>query len=123
MFQRLDGVRRDSALLPLLLLLAGLMLSQSLYADSLTFQVSISNERATAQVLRAYKGDHLTIEWSTHKPATVHVHAYEIEQEVLPGTFARSQFQATATGRFPIEAHFGPRTRGKILAYLEVRPR
>ena len=118
-----SGTRRSFALLLPPLLLAGLMFSQRLSADSLTFQVSTGSERASAQVLRAFKGDHLTIEWSTDKPATVHVHAYEIEQEVLPGTFARSQFKATVTGRFPIEAHFGPRTRGKILAYLEVRPR
>lgn len=123
MSQPLNGIRRNFALLLLPLLLAALMFSERLSADSLTFQVSISNERASARVLRAFKGDHLTIEWSTDKQATVHVHAYEIEQEVLPGTLARSQFEATATGRFPIEAHFGPRTRGKILAYLEVRPR
>jgi hypothetical protein len=123
MSQPLNGFRRNFALLLPSLLLAGLLFSERPSADPLTFQVSISDERAAARVLRAFKGDHLTIEWSTDKRATVHVHAYEIEQEVLPGTPARSQFEATATGRFPVEAHFAPRTRGKVLAYLEVRPR
>jgi hypothetical protein len=123
MSQSLNQTRPNFAFLLLLVLPAGLMFSERLFADSLTFQVSISNERAIARVFRAFKGDHVTIDWSTDKPATVHVHAYEIEQEVLPGTFAQSQFEATVTGRFPIEAHFGHGTRGKILAYLEVRPR
>ena len=118
-----NGIRRHLALLLPALLLAGLTFSERLPAEALIFQVSISDEPGAARVLRAFKGDHLTIEWSTDKPATVHVHAYEIEQKMLPGASARSQFKATATGRFPIEAHFAPMTRGKVFAYLEVRPR
>jgi hypothetical protein len=73
-------------------------------------------------VLRAKQGDRVAIEWTTDKPVAVHIHPYEIEQDLVPGTPSRSEFTARISGRFPIEAHYASSGR-KIVAYLEVLPR
>jgi hypothetical protein len=101
------------------------LFSDEAAAEPLTLQLSIrSDDRSGAQrVLRATHGDKLAIEWSTDKTVVVHIHPYDIEQKVEPGTPSRSEFTARISGRFPIEAHFASTSKGKVVAYLEVLPR
>jgi len=111
--------------LPVSLVVLGLVfLSSVVDAETLTLPLSIrSDERAgTTRVLRAKQGDRVAIEWTTDKPVAVHIHPYEIEQDLVPGTPSRSEFTARISGRFPIEAHYASSGR-KIVAYLEVLPR
>jgi len=104
---------------------ASLFAATSLVAASLVFQLSIRSEdhQGAARVLRAKQGDQIAIEWSADKPQVVHIHPYEIEQELVPGKVSRNEFTATISGRFPIEAHPGARGGRRIVGYLEVLPR
>jgi len=108
-------------------LVASPLLSYSVIATaaSLVFAVSIQGDDrpGTPQVLKATQGDHVTIEWSTNKKAVVHIHPYDIEQELAPGTPSRTELTAKLSGRFPVEAHFAARSGRRIVAYLEVQPR
>ncbi len=56
------------------------------------------------------------------KARILHLHGYEIETRVVPGTVAETRFQARAAGRFPIHVHAGQARSEAVLAYLEVYP-
>jgi hypothetical protein len=103
--------------------LSCVLLSGVAGAEQTSFQLSIQSGDQTIapRVLRATKGERVAIEWSTDKPVAVHIHAYDVEQDVSPGKSSRNEFVASVSGRFPIEAHFA--ARRKIVAYLEVLPR
>ena len=82
-----------------------------------------------AKSLRAVQGERVALRWTSDEPATLHLHGYDVELTVLPGTPGTMAFQAYATGRFPITLH-GDRRAGqagghkeKTLVYLEVHPR
>lgn len=102
-----------------------LTLAKVVDAESLALTLSIRSDegRSTPRVLRAQQGDRVVIEWSADKPMVVHIHPYEIEQALVPGTPSRSEFTARISGRFPIEAHSAASSKGRVVAYLEVLPR
>src|SRR5438067_1586692 len=108
------------------LMALGLLLCSAIVdAESLAFQLSIRSDdrREAPRVVRATQGDRITLEWSTDTRAVIHIHPYDIEQEVVPGTASRTEFLAKLSGRFPIEAHLASRSGRRIVAYLEVLPR
>jgi len=65
----------------------------------------------------------------------IHLHGYDIEQELEPGVLAEMSVECYAAGRFPITAHeTGGHAHGQshglsgaggeaVLLYLEVYPR
>jgi hypothetical protein len=93
-------------------------------AEAVTFDVAIRSDGTDKpRTLRAKKGDRITILWSTDQPLVVHIHPFEVEQDVVPGKTALSEFAADISGRFPIEVHIlGKRARHKVVGYLEVLP-
>jgi len=68
------------------------------------------------------RGDRVELIWRSDRPVTVHLHGYDIELAVAPGTAEHMTFTAEATGRFPVEAHGGPGPH-RTLLYVEVYPR
>jgi hypothetical protein len=42
---------------------------------------------------------------TSDRPIEFHVHGYDLEEEVQPGEPVELMFEATTTGRFPIEDH------------------
>lgn len=74
------------------------------------------------RVIRVQQGDEVTLRWTTDRPLTLHLHGYDIEAKLVPGTPVAMRFTARATGRFPIEIH-GPRGEERTVGYLEVHPR
>jgi hypothetical protein len=67
------------------------------------------------------------LEWRTDKPLSVHLHGYDIEQELKPGTVTEMTFTARATGRFTVEPHIGTtpsggHAHGAVLVTIEVYP-
>src|SRR5215469_10787513 len=94
------------------------------WAETVTFTVAIRDGSTDSPpVLRATKGDNIVIVWSADVPLVIHIHPYQLEQEMTPGKPARMAFLASISGRFPIEAHFaGSVPRHKVVAYLEVLP-
>ncbi len=64
--------------------------------------------------------------WTTDRPLTLHLHGYDIEKRVAPGTVTEMTFTADATGRFPVHVHAqgaGPAHEEALLVNVEVYPR
>jgi hypothetical protein len=76
-------------------------------AAELTFALRIERDRVpdSMQVIRVRQGDVVRLRWSTDRPATLHLHGYDIETNVAPGTETEMTFTARATGRFPLHLH------------------
>ena len=75
------------------------------------------------RVIRVQQGDAVTLRWTSDQTLTLHLHGYDVERRVDPGTTATMSFTAHATGRFPIEVHGSEGRRATTLGYLEVQPR
>lgn len=75
-------------------------------------------------VIRVNRGDRVELAWTADERVTLHLHGYDLEFEVVPGEPAVREFEAHATGRFPVTSHgFGDEHGGHhTLLYLEVYP-
>jgi hypothetical protein len=98
-------------------------------AEEVTYALTIANGRVpdNMRLIRVKQNDVVKLEWSTDKPMSVHLHGYDIEQEVKPGTVTAMTFTARATGRFTVEPHIGKtpsggHAHGDILVTIEVYP-
>ena len=78
--------------------------------------------RGGRDVIRVHQGDHVVLRWRSDRAATIHLHGYEIETRLVPGTTVEMHFEARAAGRFPIHVHAGSGQGETLLAYLEVYP-
>jgi FtsP/CotA-like multicopper oxidase with cupredoxin domain len=76
-------------------------------AADVAFDLRIEEGRVPQpmRLIRVKQGDVVTLRWRTDRPMVVHLHGYDIELRVEPGTVATMTFAARATGRFPIVAH------------------
>jgi hypothetical protein len=79
------------------------------------------------QTLRVTQGDRVRLRWTADAPTVLHLHGYDIEQEVSPGQVTEMRLEAYATGRFPIEVHGhgdgADESHEAPLLVLEVYPR
>jgi hypothetical protein len=98
-------------------------------AAEVTYALTIANGRVpdNMRLIRVKQNDVVKLEWRTDKPLTVHLHGYDIEQELQPGTVMEMTFTARATGRFTVEPHIGRtpsggHAHGDILVTIEVYP-
>jgi len=94
----------------------------------LTFDVSIDHGVANTPLIRVTEGDAVHLRFSSDRPIVLHLHGYDIEKKVEPGTVTDMEFIARATGRFPIEEHregaHGGHSHGeRPLVSIEVYPR
>ena len=64
------------------------------------------------------KGDKVVLVVRTDSGEAVHLHGYNIEKDVVPGTPVRVPFTADLAGRFELELH----PTDTLLAVLEVQP-
>jgi hypothetical protein len=64
------------------------------------------------------KGDEVVLVIRTDMGEEVHLHGYDIEKPVTPGTPVRIPFTANLPGRFELELHHPD----ALLAVIEVRP-
>lgn len=95
-----------------------------------SFDLRIENGRVRQgmRTIRIMQGDVVRLRWTTDRPIVLHLHGYDIEKKVEPGTVAEMTFEARATGRFPVEEHEpnakGEHSHGEApLVRIEVRPR
>ena len=72
-------------------------------------------------VIKMVQGDNVALHFSSNEPHHLHIHGYDIEVEVGPGSHAIVEFNAIATGRFPVEIHGS--SYHQALFYLEVYPK
>jgi len=107
-------------------------LAAPVYAQTqeLTFDLKVERGAVPAnmRLIRVKQGDAVKLRWSSDRPITLHLHGYDIERKVVPGTVAEMVFTANATGRFPVEEHRadarGGHSHGQApLVRLEVYPR
>jgi hypothetical protein len=64
------------------------------------------------------KGEKVVLVIRTDSGEAVHLHGYNIEKDVVPGTPVRLPFTANIAGRFELELH----PTDSLLAVLEVKP-
>jgi len=114
--------------LALALLITG---SAGVAAAELTFDIRIEGGRVpdTMRLIRVTEGDVVKLRWTSDRPIVLHLHGYDIEKRVVPGTVAELAFTADATGRFPVYIHEqgagagGHAHEDLPLAIVEVYPR
>ena len=99
-------------------------------APEVVFDLKIEKGRVppSMRLIRVKEGDAVKLRWTSDKPIVLHLHGYDIETKVEPGTVAEMAFAARATGRFPVEEHKpnakGGHSHGEApLVRIEVRPR
>ena len=61
----------------------------------------------------------MTLRFASDTPVEVHLHGYDLEEEVSPGEETELSFEADATGQFEIEDHETEAPLGTLL----VQPR
>ena len=83
------------------------------------FDLSIEDGEMSPAEISVDEGDSVTLRVSSDEPMELHLHGYDVEQEVEPGKKARLHFEADLTGRFEIEDHESE----SELGVLQVRPR
>src|SRR5205807_8293465 len=113
-------------MLALLLSLAPMLVA---HAAEVTYALRITNGRVPDNMrrIRVKQNDVVKLEWSTDKPISVHLHGYDIEQDIKPGAVSEMTFVARATGRFTVEPHIGKtqsggHAHGDIVVTIEVYP-
>ena len=84
-----------------------------------TFDLSVKGGELSPDEISVNKGDTVTLHIRSDKPMELHLHGYDVEQEIEPGREAELRFDADLTGRFEIEDH----ETEKELGVLHVRPR
>ena len=84
-----------------------------------TIDVSVKGGEMSPDEISVNKGDTVTLQVSSDQPIELHIHGYDVEQEVEPGQKTKLRFDADLTGRFEIEDHESE----KELGVLQVRPR
>jgi len=99
-------------------------------AAELTFALKIEHGQVSAnmRLIRVMQGDRVKLELSTDQRQVVHLHGYEIQKDVMPGTVTELAFTANLTGRFPVHLHAGPAEGSDhghedTLVNIEVYPR
>ncbi len=83
------------------------------------FDISIEGGEMSPAEISVKEGDGVTLRVDSEEPIELHMHGYDVEQEVEPGQEAKLRFKADLTGRFEIEDHDSQ----KELGVLQVRPR
>jgi heme/copper-type cytochrome/quinol oxidase subunit 2 len=84
-----------------------------------SIDVSIEGGEMSPAEISVNEGDRVTLLVSSEEPMELHLHGYDVEQEIEPGQEAELRFEADLTGRFEIEDH----ESGRELGVLQVRPR
>jgi len=78
--------------------------------------------REGPDTVRVKQGEEVELRWSSDRPLTLHLHGYDIESKVAPGSATVMSFQAKLPGRFPVEVHGQPGHAHRAVLYLEVYP-
>jgi len=83
------------------------------------YDVAIEDGTMDPAEISADEGDRVTLRFTSDSPVEVHLHGYDLEEEVSPGETTELWFEAELTGRFEIEDHEAETELGVLL----VQPR
>ncbi len=67
--------------------------------------LAINGNTMSPDEVSVTEGAQVNLQITSDHPIEFHVHGYDLEEEVQPGEPAELMFEATTTGRFPIEDH------------------
>lgn len=70
-----------------------------------SFDLKIRDDKMSPEEVSVREGDRVTMGVSSDRPVEIHVHGYDLEEEVEPGEPTELRFEADLTGRFPMEDH------------------
>lgn len=87
--------------------------------EARTIDVVIRGDSMTPAEISVGEGDTVTLRITADEETEVHVHGYDLEQEVAPNEPATVEFEAELTGRFEIEDE----STHENLGVLVVQPR
>ncbi len=73
--------------------------------EEVEISVSLRDKQMTPDTVRVSQHDTVTLKVDSDAPGSLHLHGYDIEQEVTPGAVADFIFVADATGRYRIAFH------------------
>ena len=85
---------------------------------TITFVVEAGRPKGGIQRPTVDKGEKVVLVIRTDAGEEVHLHGYDIEKPVTPGTPVRIPFTANLPGRFELELHHPD----ALLAVIEVKP-
>jgi len=109
--------------------LGAAIVASAVNAAEVTFVLRIENGHVpeNMRLIRVKQNDVVKLEWSADRRTTIHLHGYDIEKDITPGTITEMTFTARATGRFTVEPHLarapsGGHTHGDALVTIEVYP-
>ncbi len=83
------------------------------------YDVAIEDGAMSPNEISVEEGDFVALRLTSETPVEVHVHGYDVEEDVLPGEETVLSLEADATGRFEIEDHETEAQLGTLL----VQPR
>lgn len=83
------------------------------------YDIAIEDGAMSPAEISVEEGDQVTLRLTSDRPMEVHLHGYDLEEEVLPGEETDLSFEAEITGRFEIEDHDTETALGALL----VQPR
>ncbi len=83
------------------------------------YDIAIEGGAMNPDEISAEEGDFVTLRLTSESPVEVHLHGYDLEEEVSPGEETELSFEADATGQFEIEDHETEAQLGTLL----VQPR
>jgi FtsP/CotA-like multicopper oxidase with cupredoxin domain len=108
----------------LLALAAAPLVARAAEPPGKAFELAIVKGRVDGarETLRVRKGDKVELRWTSDRRIALHLHGYDIETTVTPGTPAAMSFQASIAGRFPVSEHGHGSRHERALLYLEVLP-
>jgi FtsP/CotA-like multicopper oxidase with cupredoxin domain len=99
-------------------------------ADTVSFNLEIQDGHLTRsdKTIRVHKNDTVQMNWTTDIAMTIHLHGYDLEQQIIPAVNSTLSFSAYATGRYPLVVHADHGASDShgghdALLYLEVLPR
>lgn len=75
--------------------------------ENLTFDVTIADRALDPKVVKVKQGDTVTLNFSPDEHGSIHLHGYDIEEDVAVGEVTTMEFVANATGNFNITIHPG----------------
>jgi heme/copper-type cytochrome/quinol oxidase subunit 2 len=81
--------------------------------------LAINGNTMSPDQVSVTEGAQVNLQITSDHPIEFHVHGYDLEEEVQPGEPGELLFEATTTGRFPIEDHDTEAELGTLL----VQPR
>lgn len=70
-----------------------------------SFELEIREDGMNPEEVSVREGDRVTMSITADRPVEIHVHGYDLEQEVEPDGTTELSFEADLTGRFPMEDH------------------